>query len=85
MPKADESPKRGRGRPPRFKGDVHDYALRVPAPIWSELRALADEASVSSNDLIVAALRHFLRGPPKANAKFVRAALAALADDQAGT
>lgn len=83
MTKADDQPKRGRGRPPRFKGEVHDYALRVPAPIWSELRALADEVPVSSNDLIVAALLHFLKGPPKANAKRVRAALAALADEDA--
>lgn len=66
---------RTRGRPPRFTEAVHNYALRVPAPLWDQLRELAAESEAPANDLIVLALERLVTGPRRMTAEQVRTAL----------
>jgi hypothetical protein len=66
--------KRARGRPLKAGGKaIHPYALRLPSDLYASLRQMAKhrtddrEFHVSVNDLIVEAVRTWLRtaGPPQ--------------------
>jgi len=64
--KKKEVPKRRPGRPRKYEeGGVHPLVFRIPNDLYDRVKRLADEADVALHDVLMVAIRSWLKGEPR--------------------